>query len=400
MKTNIASIFKGTSATGSRTYELCYALFRFYCGISIALGAGLSKVFHKIDENGSTEWSNLAFGAPEWFIKQVGEIGFTFISPSFWAYVAIYGEFIGGLFIAFGFLTRISALQMAFQFFVVSFIWYDSPIPFTMYYQQLIFWSFVMIAAVGSGRYSIDQALANRAAKLKGLGKKLVIAGAMMTLPLGLQAQGQADASSRVSFTISNPSLRVRNIEIRHFDYETKKARGYGYDLGPLKTHPVNMPVGTRVYEKKGEDLNLIYMIEAKDQGMKIDLNKKYEITHQQWLDNAWAQRNTMIYNLEELDKNPDLATLAKKNGVEMITFIVSGKNALGKMTHIRVELPFESGKNLGFSKNLSHSSRFQVTYPVGSKIYLCEGPFWEKEYPEKLLFTLEAEQSSYLIRF
>jgi uncharacterized membrane protein YphA (DoxX/SURF4 family) len=399
MKTNIASILQGTSATGSRAYELCYALFRFYCGISIALGAGLSKVFHKVDENGPIEWSNLAFGAPEWFIKQVADIGFTFISPSFWAYVAIYGEFIGGLLIAFGFLTRISAMQMAFQFFVVSFIWYDSPIPFTMYYQQLIFWSFVMIAAVGSGRYSIDQALANRQAKLRGLGKKLAIVGAVMVFPLGLEAQDQTDASLRVSFTISNPSLRVRNIEVRHFNYENKKSSGYGYDLGPLNSHPVNMPVGTRVYEKQGKDLDLIYVIEAKDQGLKINLNKKYEITQQQWLDNAWAQRNTMIYQLEELDKNPDLAALAQKNGVDMVTFIVSGKSTLGKMTHIRVEPPFKSDNSLGFSKTLSRSSRFQVTYPVGSKIYLCEGPFWEKEYPEQLLFTLEAEQSSYLIR-
>jgi uncharacterized membrane protein YphA (DoxX/SURF4 family) len=399
MKTNIASILQGTSATGSRAYELCYALFRFYCGISIALGAGLSKVFHKVDENGPIEWSNLAFGAPEWFIKQVADIGFTFISPSFWAYVAIYGEFIGGLLIAFGFLTRISAMQMAFQFFVVSFIWYDSPIPFTMYYQQLIFWSFVMIAAVGSGRYSIDQALANRQAKLRGLGKKLAIVGAVMVFPLGLEAQDQTDASLRVSFTISNPSLRVRNIEVRHFNYENKKSSGYGYDLGPLNSHPVNMPVGTRVYEKQGKDLDLIYVIEAKDQGLKINLNKKYEITQQQWLDNAWAQRNTMIYQLEELDKNPGLAALAQKNGVDMVTFIVSGKSTLGKMTHIRVEPPFKSDNSLGFSKTLSRSSRFQVTYPVGSKIYLCEGPFWEKEYPEQLLFTLEAEQSSYLIR-
>jgi uncharacterized membrane protein YphA (DoxX/SURF4 family) len=397
MKSNITSLFKGTSATGSFTYELCYTLFRFYCGISIALGAGLSKVFHKIDENGAIEWSNLSFGAPEWFIKQVGEIGFTFISPAFWAYVAIYGEFIGGLLIAFGLFTRISALQMAFQFFVVSFIWYDEPIPFTMYYQQLIFWSFVLIAAVGGGRFSIDQVLSNRAAKRKNFGKKLAVVVVILTLPCGLQAQ--ANPSPRISFTINNPSLRVRNIEIRHFDDESKKTSGYGYDLGPFNTHPVNMPVGTRIYEKRGQDLNLIYVIGAKDQGMKINLNKKYEITRQQWLDDAWAQRNTMINQLEELDKNPDLATLAQKEGVEMITFIVAGKNALGKMTHVRVEPPFELDKNLGFSKTLSRSSRYQVSYPVGSKVYLCEGPFWEKAYPEKLLFTLEAEQSSYLIR-
>jgi len=152
----IKSLISGTSQSGTPTFELVYALFRFYCGISIALGAGLSKVFHKIDETGPKEWSNLAFGAPEWFVKQVESIGFTFLSPGLWAYLAIYGEFIGGLLIAVGLFTRISALQMTFQFFVVSFIWYESPVPFTMYYQQLIFWSFALIAAVGGGQFSLD----------------------------------------------------------------------------------------------------------------------------------------------------------------------------------------------------------------------------------------------------
>lgn len=156
MKKAIQSLLFGSAQAGTRTYDIAYTLFRFYCGFSIAIGAGLSKVFHKINEDGGKAWDNLAFGVPDWFVKQVGDIGFTVISPSFWAHLAVYGEFIGGLLIAVGLFTRISALQLAFQFFVVSFIWYDEPGLFTMYYQQLIFWSFVLIAALGGGRFSAD----------------------------------------------------------------------------------------------------------------------------------------------------------------------------------------------------------------------------------------------------
>lgn len=121
------------------TKDLVWAIFRLYCGISIAIGAGWAKV-----------------PTPDWFVEQVGEIGFTFISAEFWAHLAAYGEFIGGLLIAFGIFTRIAAFQLAFQFFVVSFIWYSEPELFGMYYQQLIFWSFILITFMGGGKYSLD----------------------------------------------------------------------------------------------------------------------------------------------------------------------------------------------------------------------------------------------------
>ncbi|RYY92430.1 MAG: DoxX family protein, partial [Chitinophagaceae bacterium] len=98
--------------------------------------------------------------APEWFEKQVDGIGFSWPSPLFWATVASWGEFVGGLLLAFGLLTRLMALQLAFQFFVIAFMWYDEPAPLTgMYYQQLLFWGFVLVLAGGGGRFSIDNLL-------------------------------------------------------------------------------------------------------------------------------------------------------------------------------------------------------------------------------------------------
>jgi uncharacterized membrane protein YphA (DoxX/SURF4 family) len=101
--------------------------------------------------------------APGWFNDQVAGLGFTFPSPAFWATVASWGEFVGGICIALGILTRFSALQLAFQFFVISFLWYDNPEPLTgMYFQQTLFWGYVLAVFVGGGRYSLDKLIMSR----------------------------------------------------------------------------------------------------------------------------------------------------------------------------------------------------------------------------------------------
>lgn len=141
--------FFGSSFTGNKAFNIGWLLFRFYIGITIAIGAGWPKMNE--------------LSAPGWFVKQVSELGFNFPSPAFWAAAAAWGEFVGGLCIAIGFFTRFSAIQLAFQFFVISFVWYDNPMPmFGMYYQQLLFWGFVLIAFAGSGTYAADRLIMNR----------------------------------------------------------------------------------------------------------------------------------------------------------------------------------------------------------------------------------------------
>lgn len=153
----IIGLLSGSIQFNSTYAEIIYLLFRLHVGLSISIGAGLSKVFHKVNESGNTDWNNLAFGVPDWFIEQVGEIGFKFPNAIFWAYAATYGEFIGGLCIALGFFTRFNAIQLAFQFFVISFIWYDEPnFILGMYYQQLFFFAFVLIAGFGGGKFSVE----------------------------------------------------------------------------------------------------------------------------------------------------------------------------------------------------------------------------------------------------
>ncbi len=141
-----------------------WLVFRIYIGLSMALGAGLPKI-------------TAGLTAPDWFIKQVGEIGFTFPSPVFWATISSWGEFLGGILIAFGLFTRIAAIQLAFQFFVVAFVWYDNPMPILgMYYQQLLFWGYVLIAVAGAGTFSVDYWIARKKGSEKIIKSRVAVA--------------------------------------------------------------------------------------------------------------------------------------------------------------------------------------------------------------------------------
>lgn len=150
---------------GPRAADACYLLFRLHLGLSIALGAGWAKL---VNLSSTRDLDKLLLdpgqlAPPDWFVQQVAGLGFTFPSPYFWAALAVWGEFIGGLLLAAGLLTRVAAAQLAVQFLVIAFVWYETPEPVVgMYYQQLLFWAFVLAAALGGGRYSLDYWLTRR----------------------------------------------------------------------------------------------------------------------------------------------------------------------------------------------------------------------------------------------
>jgi uncharacterized membrane protein YphA (DoxX/SURF4 family) len=143
MKNSVAQFLFGSTTGNNKAFNIAYLLFRLHVGLSIAIHAGYPKMKNIL--------------APGWFSEQVASLGFTFPSPQFWAMAASWGEFIGGLMIAFGLLTRFASIQLAFQFLVISFLWYSEPEPLTgMYFQQLYFWCYILCSAAGGGMFSID----------------------------------------------------------------------------------------------------------------------------------------------------------------------------------------------------------------------------------------------------
>jgi uncharacterized membrane protein YphA (DoxX/SURF4 family) len=149
MKKVINTLFLSAEPLPQKTVNIAWLLFRLHLGLSMAIGAGLPKII------------NIA--PPDWFVTQVSDLGFTFPSPVFWAAMAAWGEFLGGILIALGLFTRFAAIQLAFQFFIISFIWYKNPEPVVgMCIQQLFFWCYVWIAVKGGGVLSLDKLLQKR----------------------------------------------------------------------------------------------------------------------------------------------------------------------------------------------------------------------------------------------
>lgn len=165
----------GASIGDNKAMNIGWLLFRIHVGLSIAIHAGWPKL--------------VDLGAPGWFADQVAGLGFTFPSPAFWATISVWGEFAGGILVAVGLFTRFAALQLAFQFFVIAFLWYDNPEPLTgMYFQHLFFWVFVLICFGGGGRYSLDRFILNRQ-KIRSEAAKIAIASALLLVATTTNAQ-------------------------------------------------------------------------------------------------------------------------------------------------------------------------------------------------------------------
>lgn len=280
-----------------------------------------------------------------------------------------------------------------------AFLWYNEPLPFAMYYQQLIFWSFVLIAAVGGSRFSADIWLKNRKLHNKKTSKNLMAVACLFLLSFTAYSQ-TAREPKRVSFTISNPALSAKDLEVRYFNPATKQTAGYGFHLGPLQSHADNKPVGTRIYLKKGSDWQLAFVLTADDEGRKFKIGKTHEISREQWLQAARDEEGERIAALEDTNATDDLRTFAERKGLPMVTIVIAGKLPFKRQVHVRAQLPGVAEKtNHGFSRKLSSFSRFKASYPVGTKIYLCDGEYWNGDVPETLLFTIDAGQNNYLVR-
>jgi len=176
MKKRLRQFLFGSSIGNSNSLNIGWLLFRLHVGLSIAIHAGFPKM------------NDIA--APGWFVDQVAGLGFNFPSPAFWAAMASWGEFVGGILIAVGLFTRFAAVQLAFQFFVIAFLWYDKPEPLTgMYFQQLYFWCYVLISFAGAGKFSFDNLIMKKWEIKSPVFTKTAIVSLFLLFGLSSQAQ-------------------------------------------------------------------------------------------------------------------------------------------------------------------------------------------------------------------
>ncbi len=123
------------------------AILRVFVGLSMALGHGLGKI-----------------PPSERFVTITGDLGFPV--PEFFAWVAAFSEFGGGLLLALGLLTRPGAFFIWFTMLVAVFLQHAAD-PFST--KEMAFLYLVitgMFVVVGSGKYGVDTLIRSRDSNL------------------------------------------------------------------------------------------------------------------------------------------------------------------------------------------------------------------------------------------
>jgi putative oxidoreductase len=122
--------------------NIALLLFRIYAGFTMA-GAGLNKV-----------------PLTDWMTEQVTSMGFPF--PVFSAWFASWGEFAFGVLVVIGLSARISSFFLAIIMGFAAFGFQSMAPLFQMHITQHFFWMFVLLMAIGPGKFSLDFILYNK----------------------------------------------------------------------------------------------------------------------------------------------------------------------------------------------------------------------------------------------
>ena len=258
----------------SRFADVAWLLFRLHLGLSIAIGAGWSKLVNltTAQEAAKLTASTTSLGPPDWFVLQVANLGFTYPSPYLWAWLAAWGEFVGGLLLAVGLLARWSGLQLAFQFLLIAFLWYDAPEPILgMYYQQLLFWAFVLVTVVGGGRYSLDYLLQRRsffpstalAASLKPQAALLLV---LLTASAATAQAGQAKVAMQELKAIA----QQWDGSLTYLDYQTKKPVTLITTLNGMQSKPQELVLDFIYREPEGGQVKGYDKVQLSNDGKRI----------------------------------------------------------------------------------------------------------------------------------
>ena len=119
------------------------AILRVFAGLSMALGHGLGKI-----------------PPSERFVGVIENLGFPL--PEFFAWMAAFSEFGGGLLLALGLLTRPGAFFIWFTMLVAAFFQHAAD-PFST--KEMAFLYLVitgMFVVIGSGKYGVDNLIRAR----------------------------------------------------------------------------------------------------------------------------------------------------------------------------------------------------------------------------------------------
>ncbi len=121
----------------------------------IRVGVGLIFIKHG--------WGKVNGGEQTWLWlgNSMALFGITFM-PTYWGLAAALSEFVGGICLVFGFLTRVAAFFLSCVMVVASYMHFVNGDPFTKIGHPLsLLFVFVGLMVAGAGKYSIDHKIIN-----------------------------------------------------------------------------------------------------------------------------------------------------------------------------------------------------------------------------------------------
>ena len=139
--------------------DLLFTIPRFVCGMLLTLSFGSDKF--------GLPWSstpNLGFfEVAAWFPKDVAEYGGIFsLFPVFFAWSGAFAEAVGGLFLAFGFKTRIASFLIMCTMLVAIFLQKWNQGMWNMLPAMGFLWVAIYHLYLGSGRFGIDYLISKK----------------------------------------------------------------------------------------------------------------------------------------------------------------------------------------------------------------------------------------------
>ena len=127
----------GSVDVKSNTTHYALLALRIFTGLSMAFAHGLGKI-----------------PPSEGFINNAGNMGFPF--PVVFAWAAALSEFLGGIFLALGFLTRPSAIFLGLTMLTAAFLRHADD-PFSGKEKALLYLVIcIFLVLTGSGKFGID----------------------------------------------------------------------------------------------------------------------------------------------------------------------------------------------------------------------------------------------------
>lgn len=227
----------------------------------------------------------------------------------------------------------------------------------------------------------------------------LIVYSLLISFISQAQTGSPSTETTRVSFTIKNPTLRNKLIGFNSYDAHLQKlTAGYGYGLNALGTHAVNLPSPVYVYEEKNGKKELFCIVTQQDNGKTFSMNQEYEISREQYLDFARAEMTQR--SVEKAKDDNSIESIAAKKGLKIVGINIKGSSWFPSMAYVRYELPWGNDNQMGFSTSLSKLKGRYVFLPVGTKIYQCSGKYWDKntKFTEQLIMKVEGDKDDYSV--